>query len=121
MSIKEFGIFLISIFGNIIGQIFLKSGALKLGEVNARNFFNHIINILLTPELLIGLSCYAIGAIAYILVLTRVNLSVVGPSTALVYVCSFIIGYFFFHETISLNRTIGLGLIVFGVILVISR
>ncbi|MBD2411630.1 EamA-like transporter family protein [Nostoc calcicola FACHB-389] len=121
MSTKEFGIFLISIFCNIVGQILLKSGALKLGEVNATNLFNHIIRILFTPELIIGLSCYAIGAIAYILVLTRVNLSVVGPSTALVYVCSFLIGYFFFHETISLNRTIGLGLIVCGVILVISR
>ncbi len=121
MSTKEFGIFLISIFGNILGQIFLKSGALKLGEVNATNILNHIIKILFTPELILGLSCYGIGAIAYILVLTRVDLSVVGPCTALVYVFSFFIAYFFFNESISIARTIGLGLIVCGVILVISR
>ena len=32
-----------------------------------------------TPELLIGLVCYGLGAVAYIMLLTRVKLSVAGP------------------------------------------
>lgn len=118
MTIQEFGLLLISILTGLTGQFFLKTGALKLGKVNADNALNLILNIATTPELLFGLSCYAMGAIAYILVLTRVKLSVAGPSIALSYVFSVLMGYFFFREYIPPTRLVGLGLIVGGVVLV---
>ena len=102
------------------GQFFLKLGALRLGQANAANFVSQILRIALTPELLIGLACYGLAAIAYILILTRVNLSIVGPSVALSYVFSVLMGYFFFQEALPLARLLGLGLIIAGVILVIS-
>jgi hypothetical protein len=78
------------------GQFLLKTGALRLGKVNATNVVSHIFGVLTTPEILVGLGCYSIGAIAYILLLTRVNLSVAGPSAALIYVFVFsvLMGYF---------------------------
>lgn len=102
------------------GQFFLKLGALRLGEANATNFVSHILRIALTPELVIGLTLYGVAAIAYILILTRVNLSVVGPSVALSYVFSVLLGYFVFQEALPLARLLGLGFITLGVILVIS-
>ena len=74
-----------------------------------------------TPELLAGLCFYGIGALAYILVLTRVNLSVAGPAAALIYIFSVLMGYFFFREAIPVNRAVGLGLIICGVLLVIWK
>lgn len=121
MTLPEFGLFLISIISSVAGQFFLKAGASKLGRVDANNFFTHVLGIMTIPELLIGLTCYAIGAIAYILVLTRVKLSIAGPSVALVYVFSLLMGYFIFNEPIPVSRAIGLGLIVCGVILVIWK
>jgi len=121
MTLPEFGLFLISIISSVAGQFFLKAGASKLGRVDANNFFTHVLGIITIPELLIGLTCYAIGAIAYILVLTRVKLSIAGPSVALVYVFSLLMGYFIFNEPIPVSRAIGLGLIVCGVILVIWK
>jgi len=67
----------------------------------------------------IGLTFYAMGAIAYILLLTRVKLSIVGPSIALSYVFSVLLGYFIFKEAIPFERLLGLGLIVCGVVLVL--
>lgn len=119
MTAREFLLLLSSILIGVAGQFFLKLGALKLGRVEADNVLSHIVRIAITPELLLGLACYGLGAIAYILVLTRVKLSVVGPSVALSYVFSVLLGYFFFKEAIPAVRLLGLGLIVAGVILVV--
>lgn len=121
MTLPEFGLFLISILASVAGQWLLKSGALKLGKVNATNMFSHLIGILSTPELLLGLACYGMGAFFYILVLTRVNLSVAGPAASLSYVFSVILGYFVFRESIPLNQILALGFIVAGVILLVWR
>lgn len=119
MTPQEFFLLLISILASVGGQFFLKAGALKLGQVNLENLISHIFNIITVPELLLGLTCYAIGAIAYILVLTRVNLSIVGPSIAMSYIFSVLLGHFIFNETIPIERVIGVGLIILGVVLVV--
>lgn len=119
MTLQEFFLLLMSILASVAGQFFLKSGALRLGKVNAENLVSHILSIITVPELLIGLACYALGAVAYILILTRVNLSIVGPAIALSYVFSVVLGYFIFREAIPIARVVGLGFIVFGVVLVV--
>ncbi|MEM9922890.1 MAG: EamA family transporter [Cyanobacteria bacterium P01_D01_bin.50] len=119
MSWQEFCLLLLSVSASVTGQLFLKIGAVKLGKVNAANVISQITGIITTPELLIGLGCYGIGAVIYILLLTRVNLSVAGPSASLVYVFSVLLGYFIFKESIPVTRLIGLSLIVCGVILVV--
>jgi drug/metabolite transporter (DMT)-like permease len=119
MSWQEFMLLLMSITTSVAGQFLLKTGALKLGKVGAGNVISHILRIVLTPELLMGLACYGLGAIAYILLLTRVKLSVAGPSVALVYVFSVLVSYFIFKEPIPVTRLIGLALIVSGVLFVV--
>ncbi len=121
MTPSEFGLFLISILMSVAGQWLLKAGALKLGQVNSGNLSSHVLGILTTPELLAGLTCYGLGAITYILLLTRVKLSIAGPAVALVYVFSVLLGYFIFRESIPLSRVVGLGLIICGVVLVIWK
>ncbi len=119
VSPQEFSLLLISVLASVAGQFFLKAGALKLGKVNLNNTISHIFSIITIPEPLLGLTCYGLGAVAYILLLTRVNLSVAGPSIALVYVFSVLLGYFIFKQTIPLTRLIGLSSIIAGVILVV--
>lgn len=121
MSLKEFGLLLISILSSVAGQFFLKAGALKLGKVNASNWISHILGIATNPELVVGLAFYGIGACAYILLLTRVQLSIAGPSISLVYVFSLLLGYFAFGEVIPLSRMVGMALIICGVILVVGK
>ncbi|MEA5616521.1 EamA family transporter [Cronbergia sp. UHCC 0137] len=121
MSIQEFSLLLFSVVISVAGQFFLKMGAIKLGKVDGANMINLILNMITIPELLLGLSCYGIGAIAYILLLTRVNLSVAAPAVSVGYIFSVLLGYFILKEPISMTRVFGLGLIVTGVILVIWR
>ncbi|MBF2063400.1 MAG: EamA family transporter [Calothrix sp. C42_A2020_038] len=119
MNLEEFGLLLLSVLSSVAGQFFLKMGATKLSKASLANVLNQVISMITIPELLIGLSFYGLGAIAYILVLRRVNLSVAGPSASLVYVFSVLIGLFVFKEPIPLVRLLGLGFIVCGVILVV--
>ena len=121
MSPQEFCLLLVSVLSSVAGQFFLKLGALKLGKVNFTNAISHLLSIALTPELIIVLACYGVGAIAYILLLTRVNLSVAAPSVSLVYLFSVLLGFFIFRESLPLSRLIGLGFIVSGVILVVYQ
>ncbi|MBW4468114.1 MAG: EamA family transporter [Pegethrix bostrychoides GSE-TBD4-15B] len=119
MTLQEFGLLFVSILASVIGQFLLKAGALKLGAVDANNAISHILGMITVPELVGGLISYAIGAIAYILLLTRVSLSVAAPAVALTYVFAVTLGHFMFREAIPLERLIGLGLIICGVILVV--
>jgi drug/metabolite transporter (DMT)-like permease len=119
MTPKEFILLLMSVLASVGGQVFLKLGATKLGRVNITNAFTHMLSILTTPELIIGLSCYGVGAVLYILLLTRVNLSVAGPSASLVYIFSVLLGHFLFRESIPIVRLLGLGFIIAGVVLVV--
>ena len=121
MTLPELGLFLISLLFSVAGQWLLKAGALKLGKVNADNLISHVLGIITTPELLAGLTCYGLGAVIYILLLTRVKLSVLAPAVALSYVFSVMLGYFVFRESIPISRVVGLGLIVCGVVLVIWK
>jgi len=121
MTPSEFSLLLLSVFISVVGQFFLKLGALKLGRVHTGNAASHILSIMTTPELLVGLTCYALGAVAYILLLTRVNLSVAAPSVSIGYILSVLLGYLILKEPISLIRLVGLSLIVVGVILVVWR
>ena len=121
MTLPELGLFLISLLLSVAGQWLLKAGALKLGKVNASNVVSHVLGIITTPELLAGLTCYGLGAVIYILLLTRVKLSLIAPAVALSYVFSVMLGYFVFRESIPISRVVGLGLIVCGVVLVIWK
>lgn len=119
MNLPEIGLLVISVLASAFGQLFLKLGAMKLGKVHGGNVISHILNIILTPELLAGLAFYGVGAIAYILILTRVNISVAAPAASLIYIFAVLMGYFFFNETITLPRAVGLGFIACGVVLVV--
>lgn len=121
MTPQEFCLLLVSVLASVSGQFFLKAGASKLGKVSIDNAVSHILRIITIPELLAGLAFYGLGAFAYILLLTRVNLSIASPSISLVYVFSVFLGYFLFKEAISITTIVGLSLIMSGVILVVWK
>lgn len=121
MTLQEFLLFLGAVLVSSAGQAFLKLGANKLGPVEAGNAIEKVLGILRTPELLIGLMSYGLSAVLFILVLTRVKLSVAGPAVSITYIFSVLMGYFFFKEEISTRHLMGLALIVCGVVLVVKR
>ncbi len=121
MNLQELGLLLFSVVTAACGQLLLKTGALKIGSIETSGFLERILAIATIPQLIIGLGFYGLSAVTYILLLSRVKLSVAAPSTALIYVFSVLIGIFVFKEPISAMRLLGVGFIACGVILVISQ
>lgn len=121
MNLQELGLLLFSVVTAACGQLLLKTGALKIGAIEASGLISRILAVLTIPQLIVGLGFYGLSAVTYILLLSRVKLSVAAPSTALIYVFSVLIGVFVFHEAISAMRLLGIALIACGVVLVISQ
>lgn len=112
---------IVSVLSSVGGQFFLKLGSDKVTPILQQFSWSTPLDILRIPELIVGLGCYGLGTIVYILLLSRVPLSVAAPSLSLVYVFSVLLGHFVFHEPIPLGRIVGLGFIITGVVLVISQ
>jgi drug/metabolite transporter (DMT)-like permease len=112
---------LVSILLNVAVQLFLKVAGTKLGKVEFSHLLEHSWLLIKTPELLAGVLFSALSAIAYFLALTRLNLSVAGPASALIYIFSVVMGHFIFKEAVPFKHLVGLGFIVCGVVLVGSK
>ena len=119
MNFSEFLVLIVTVSTGSIGQFFLKNGAKQLGGVTAGNLWGHVLGIATNFNLVVGLTFYAGAAVLYILMLTRLPLSVLGPAVSLQYVFAILMGKYLFGEVIPMYRWIGIGLIVGGVILVI--
>ena len=121
MNFIELCFLLLSVLSSVGGQLFLKLGADKLAPLLQQPSWGTVLKAIQIPEIILGLGCYGMGAVAYILLLSRVPLSMAGPSVSLIYVFSVLLGYFVFREAIPPGRIVGLGLIMTGVVLVISQ
>lgn len=121
MSLPVLVLFFLSILANLGVQFFMKLGATNLGKINFTSLGEYTSAFTKSPELLLGMFCALVAAIAYFFSLTQLDLSLAGPASALIYVFSLLLGRFYFGESIVTNQYMGLGLIVFGVILVSSK
>ena len=102
-----------SICSGALGQVLMKAGASGSNIVNATSLLLAIAN----PLVLIGLAAYVISSALWLVVLTRLPLSVAYPFGALSYVlvvsASFLTG-----ESITLTRLGGVLFIITGILLI---
>ena len=118
----NFSLLLAASASSVIGQFFLKSGAEKFGKVeftSLNSLVMTIFNILFIPQVMAGITAYAIGLFAYIFALSRMPISIVSPY-AMSYVFAVLMGRFIFGEAVPVTRYIGMGMIVCGVIFIMK-
>ncbi|MEB3327602.1 MAG: EamA family transporter [Candidatus Sericytochromatia bacterium] len=119
--LQSFLLILTSILLSVLGQYALKTGALRLGQVgveSAGRAWEVALAAASNPWLIGGLACYALGAVTWIMVLTRVPLSWAYPILALNQVLILLVAATFLGEHVSALRWGGVLLIVTGVFLV---
>jgi multidrug transporter EmrE-like cation transporter len=114
----------ISIGLAVTGQIAMKAGMNNVthhGD-NPLEFkeFGHPLTLIKRvvkdgPWAVVGIILYAISAVFWLVVLSRVALSVAYPIVAVGYVVVVLYSYFFFHEPVKAVAWVGLALIVIGV------
>lgn len=118
---KSILLILFSLSLAIGGQFLLKSGMGQVGRIGAGDAIYYkamLTKTFLHPYIILGLSLYVVSSIAWLIVLSRVNLSFAYPFAGLGYVIIMFISWRFLSEPVSTIRLIGAVLICLGVVLV---
>lgn len=105
-----------------LGHVLLKAGVNSIGEISPDRInqpFRLMSDFLTTPAILIALPLYLAGFIGWVLVLSRINLSLAYPALALTYILIPFAAWLFLSEPISRLHWAGIVIISGGMILVI--
>lgn len=110
---------LLSVTTGVAGQTVIKLGVSRPGSSEAAEGFLSLITMIVTsPLVLLGLGLYGAGALAWIAVLARIDLSLAYPFLALNFVLVALVSKFVLGETIPLLRWAGILVICVGILLV---
>ena len=112
---------LVAILLLVGGQTLLKVGLNAIGGVSlfAGDPIGSLLGLLRTPWVILGLACYAVSAVLWLDVLSKLDFSLAFPMVSLTYVFSLVIGRLIFHEMVSWERILGVALILVGVFFVV--
>lgn len=111
----------LSIILAVAGQLTMKAGMNKVGEIGGEDIShlgNLILRVIKSVWAVVGILLYAISAVFWLVILSRVDLSVAYPLVATGYVLVVIFSWLVFKEDVRWVTWVGLALIVAGVILV---
>lgn len=111
---------LLSVTITAIAQVVLKAGmngAVAQKAVAAGLSVRSVLAVATEPLVFGGLVLYFLAAAVWLIVLSKVDVSLAYPFVALGFVLTAIMGRLFFEETLSLARIAGIVLISGGVVL----
>ena len=102
---------------NAIAQLALKASVKDTGaiELSAGNALPVANQLMAEPWLWVGLFCYGISVIIWILALSRVDVSIAYPMLSVGYVVNAFAAYALFGEALTPGRLLGIGIIILGV------
>jgi multidrug transporter EmrE-like cation transporter len=111
---------LLSVLLNAAAQLFLKAGTNIVGTVSFgdANTVNTLLNIARVPWFWAGFACYGISLFTWIATLSRLPVSVAYPLVSIGYVVNALAAWWLFGESLTMQKLIGVGFIIVGVILV---
>ena len=118
--IQTYLILLIGLVLTVAAQVLLKFGMSRNGEIvfSARNLLRLLPEIFTNPYLLGGLISLGIGFLLWLVVLSRLKLSVAIPFTSINYILILLFSWLFLKETISAIQLAGVAVIIAGLFLV---
>ena len=102
------------------GQILLKKGMLLVGvfSTSSMNVLEYFLKSFTNIYVIIGVFLYFVSALVWLLVLSRLPLSLAYPCLALGYVVVAVLSKYLFGENITLIRWMGILTICVGVFLI---
>ncbi len=111
---------LVSIGLGVTGQLMFKEGAsrLDISLTGTAGIFGLVWRMISNPLIFIGLACYGVSTVFWILVLKQKNLSVVYPLIASGYILVVLFSWLIRHEAVTPMRWLGALIITMGVWLI---
>ena len=108
----------ISVLLAVIGQLLMKRGMMAFGTFPATQLLSHIIPMFMNPWVFFGFVSFGLSSLFWLIVLSRMELSLVYPMVSVAYVLVALVSFFIFKENVTLIRWLGIGVIIIGVFLI---
>ena len=118
----KYYLFILIIAIGTTGQLLLKSGvnscSAKIGQVNSfPEAIQAVVIFLSTPMIILALTFSVFGALIYLQLLHKFDLSFIFPALAVMYLSVLFFSWLILHEQISALRVIGTLIITVGVLI----
>ena len=107
-----------SVACDVAGQVCFKLGVGHETDDDAPSLLHKVLH---SPWIALGVTVYALEFVLWFAALSRTQLSIAFPFTALGYVGVVLASRYILNERISLRRWAGIGTIVVGVVLVTGQ
>ncbi len=107
----------------VCGQILLKMGMEHMGTLDLSSLAAAIrtfTQVFTTPGVLFGLGCYGVSSIIWLVVLSRLDVSLAYPLLALNFVLVPLFAWLILGEQVPSWRWVGIGCVLVGVTIVSS-
>ena len=120
MKTLVLGLILLDVILNVAGQLSLKFGMSRLGNFSVSLselppvFFKAAFN----PYVLLGLVCYGMGFMVWLIVLAKAEVSYAYPMISLGYVATALLAWMLFGENVTLTRLAGIFITCLGVFII---
>jgi multidrug transporter EmrE-like cation transporter len=103
---------------NAGAQLLLKAGVRAVGhfEFTTANIVPVGLKIAMQGPIIAGLACYVISVGVWIIGLSRVDVSIAYPMLSLGYVVNAFLAWYLFGEVLTLQRMLGIAIILIGVV-----
>lgn len=117
---KDFTLLLFNVILSVLGQILLKQGMNQVGEISGsfQQMAPKLIQALMNPFVIGGIGVYGSTTLIWLVVLSRIKLSVAYPMISLGYIFSILFSWLLFKEDVPKIRVLGAFVICLGVYLV---
>ena len=120
MNLATFAFIMTGVLLNSAAQLLLKAGTNALGgaiHLTRDNWFMTGLKVATQWPIVVGMLCYGVSLVVWILGLSRTDVTVAYPMLSLGYVIGAVGAWMFLGEAISPQRMLALGVIVLGVVL----
>jgi len=108
----------INIILGVVGQFLMKFGVNKVGGLEELGLVKFMTAAFLSPFIILGLGFYAFSAVLWVIMLSKLDLSVAYPALSIGYVLVLLVSTIFLGEQVSLVRFGGVLLIMAGIVFI---
>ena len=117
MTWAAFGLVLTGVLLNAIAQLALKASVSDTGliSLDLQSLLTSAGSLATNLWLWLGLICYAISVVVWILALSRVDVSIAYPMLSIGYIVNAVAAWHLFDEPMNLGKVVGIGIIIVGV------
>lgn len=116
---KNMVLILINVFLTVTAQIMLKHGMNQVGEVDSLKSMRTLaVKAITNPFVVSGVGVFGFTSVLWLIVLSRVEISVAYPMLSIGYILVMLWSWLVFDENVTVIRFLGAILICIGVFLI---